>query len=163
MRVAIGRYIEFKDSYFNPTVNDTNLEYEQNLRYTNSKMKYGDMIAGGGRNEDGWKFSQRYMVEDERESQNPDYPEIQVRPPNSHEVSLITDDLREHLLFLPFEDGSLHTTNFVETISREMVSQLLADAIPAESLPAGFSAVELWNPVVGGTSSPVRQCNIDMP
>lgn len=34
---AIGRYIEFKDSYFNPTVNDTNLEYEQNLRYSNAR------------------------------------------------------------------------------------------------------------------------------
>lgn len=32
---TIGRYMELKDSYFNPKVNETNLEYTQNIRYAN--------------------------------------------------------------------------------------------------------------------------------
>lgn len=48
---------------------------------------------------------------------------------------------RESPIFGPFQDGSLWTTNKVSSISRDMISQLLADAIPAETLPAGYEGV----------------------
>ena len=52
---------------------------------------------------------------------------------------------RESPIFGPFQDGSLWTTNKVSSISRDMISQLLADAIPAETLPAGYEGVPKWN------------------
>lgn len=65
-------------------------------------------------------------------------------PPTAYAVSQITDDARTSPVFRPFEDTTLHTTNLVESISRAMHSQLLADAIPAESLPVGSSVVPRW-------------------
>ena len=121
----------------------------------NQEHYKGRMPSGGGRNEGGWRYNPHYWVEVEDWMFSPDDPSPRYRRPNSDEILAIADDLREHPLFRPFEDDSLHTTNFIGTISRTMRSQLLADAIPAESQPAGFQAIPAWD---GGMS--VRNVNM---
>ena len=56
--------------------------------------------------------------------------------------------------FGPFADNAICSTNGPVVLSPVLRAQLLADAIPAESLPAGLSEVTDWN------SSPKRNCNM---
>lgn len=95
-----------------------------------------------GRNEAGWSFNPRYTVGTQTGQAPSDY---EWRPPTVAEAEAVTDDPRESPIFGPFQDGSLWTTNKVSSISRDMISQLLADAIPAETLPAGYEGVPKWN------------------
>ena len=96
--------------------------------YNQERLK-GDMIPGSGRNEGGWGFNPKYLVPRQTVAGESGVIVTEWLPPTAYAVSQITDDARTSPVFRPFEDATLHTTNLVESISREMHSQLLADAI----------------------------------
>lgn len=108
---------------------------------------------GLGRNEGGWGFNSDYEVEDEYE--NDDGQTVTyMRRRNAEEMrSLLEDDLID-LKSEPFfgwvENRTICTNMYLaeSAVSRDLQSQLLADAIPAESLPAGFVSVPKWNSLV---------------
>ena len=112
--------------------------------YNQERLK-GNMIPGSGRNEGGWGFNPKYLVPHQTVAGEPGVIVTEWLPPTAYAVSQITDDARTSPVFLPFDDETLHTTNLIESISRAMHSQLLADAIPAESLPVGSSVVPRWS------------------
>lgn len=105
---------------------------------------------GLGRNEGGWGFNSDYEVEDEYE--NDDGQTVTyMRRRNAEEMrSLLEDDLID-LKSEPFfgwvENRTICTNMYLaeSAVSRDLQSQLLADAIPAESLPAGANAVPNWS------------------
>ncbi len=53
--------------------------------------------------------------------------------------------LKEVPFFGPLADASICSSNRVPEISAALRAQLLADAIPAESLVAGFTSVPGWD------------------
>ena len=55
-------------------------------------------------------------------------------------------DFKSMPFFGWFENCSICTNAFLteSAVSRQLQSQLLADAIPAEPLPAGFTSVPSW-------------------
>lgn len=116
-------------------------------RYKGDKSKLQDMV-GFGRNEGGWGFNTARKV------QRSDYDEtthgfiVKLVPPTVEQVLAADwseDSLKETPFFSPFEDPTICTSNLVSEISEEYRAQLLADAIPAESLVAGSSPVPAWN------------------
>jgi len=104
-----------------------------------------------GRNEGGWKFNTAHYIQlsfDDDES-GQTIPYSRLRTP-SEAVQLMNEphqDLRATPFFGEFADMSICSTNFmtVAALGRSLRAQLLADAIPAESLPAGASEVPSWN------------------
>lgn len=119
----------------------------------NQERNKGNMPFG--RSEGGWGFNQRYKtrktVGDPKSGMSYIYEN-----PTPKTISQITDDLRKYPVFLPFEDRTLLTEDRKESIAEPMKAQLLADAIPAESFPAGFAPVPEWD-----ANDPVS-VNIDM-
>lgn len=114
-----------------------------------------------GRNEGGWSFNPDHYIEhvyiDPVPAGSPTSPTIRtsVERATAEEASRITlDELRRIPFFGPFENTDICTTNPITEISSAYHAQLLADAIPAESLVAGFV------PIPKSTSS-INQ-NIDM-
>ena len=114
-----------------------------------------------GRNEGGWAFNPAYDVEESEIIQNPPgSPQpTQTITWNRHatvdEMTNVTDmALIATPFFGPFADNAICSTNGPVVVSPVLRAQLLADAIPAESLPAGLSEVTDWN------SSPKRNCNM---
>ena len=111
--------------------------------YNQERIK-GDNPVPGSRDEGGWAYNSKY-----REPETGGDPRNGIttsyHDPSVSDILAIKEDLRCHPVFKPFEDASLLTANFVSSITREMISQLLADAIPAESFPAGFNEVPKWN------------------
>ena len=105
-----------------------------------------------GRNEGGWSFNPDHYVEhvyiDPVPAGSPTPPTVRtsVERATAEEASRITlDELRRIPFFGPFEDTAICTTNPVTEISSAYHARLLADAIPAESLAAGFTAVPAWD------------------
>ena len=105
-----------------------------------------------GRNEGGWSFNPDHYVEhvyiDPVPAGSPTPPTIRtsVERATAEEASRITlDELRRIPFFGPFENTAICTTNPVTDISSAYRAQLLADAIPAESLVVGFTDVPEWN------------------
>lgn len=62
----------------------------------------------------------------------------------SEAMQISTDRLKETPFFGPFADNSICTSNAISGIYTPLLAQLLADAIPAESLPAGYTNVPAW-------------------
>ncbi len=110
----------------------------------NQERHKGNLLLGqSGREEGGWGFNPVHEIS----------TLTGFRPRTEDELSEITADFREEPFFLPFQkelngalvkDDSLHTTNAVPELTRERHAQLLADAIPAESPPVGWSSVICW-------------------
>ena len=107
--------------------------------------------AGLGRNEGGWGFNATYYKWERYYDDN--FGEwvvrMVVRPP-AEANSLLTDptvDFKSTPFFGWFDDRTICTNAFLveSAVSRDLQSQLLADAIPAESLPAGCAEVPKWN------------------
>lgn len=106
--------------------------------------------AGLGRNEGGWGFNTAYYVEDEYEDDNNQTVRYMRKRRADEMSSLLADydiDLKSTPFFGWFEDRSICTNAFLaeSVVSRQLQSQLLADAIPAESLPTGANAVPEWS------------------
>ena len=106
--------------------------------------------AGFGRNEGGWGFNAAYYKQERYYDDN--FGEwvdrMIVRPPDEANP-LLTDptvDFKSTPFFGWFDDRSICTNVFLaeSAVSRDLQSQLLADAIPAESLPAGLAEVPKW-------------------
>ena len=105
-----------------------------------------------GRNEGGWAFNPAYDVEVTETipapagSPQPTQTITYYRHANAGEMTNVTDmALIATPFFGPFADNSICSTNGPVVVSAALRAQLLADAIPAESLPAGFSEVTDWN------------------
>ena len=105
-----------------------------------------------GRNEGGWAFNPAYDVEESEIIQNPPgSPQpTQTITWNRHatvdEMTNVTDMALIATPFCgPFADNAICSTNGPVVVSSVLRAQLLADAIPAESLPAGATAVVAWN------------------
>ncbi len=120
-------------------------------RYKGVKSLLQNALAFG-RNEGGWSFNPDHYVEhvyiDPVPAGSPTPPTIRtsVERATAEEASRITlDELRRIPFFGPFEDIAICTTNPITEISSAYHAQLLADAIPAESLVAGFTGVPEWN------------------
>lgn len=111
--------------------------------YNQERIKGGNPVPGS-RNEGGWVYNPKYQKEEHGGDPTHGGTTTVSRDPFVSEILKITEDLRCHPVFKPFEDISLMTDSLVPNISRGMVSQLLADAIPAESFPAGFNEVPKW-------------------
>lgn len=107
--------------------------------YNQERIK-GDNPVPGSRDEGGWAYNAKYRKRSVDSEGVETYDD-----PTVADVLAIKDDLRCSPVFRPFEDSSLMTIGLVHYIPREMISQLLADAIPAESFPAGFNEVQKWN------------------
>ena len=69
------------------------------------------------------------------------------RPPTATEANNLTNDFRVEPFFGKFSDVSLFTTNHLApgTIGYPLRAQLLADAIPAESFPAGYMSAPVFS------------------
>ena len=120
-------------------------------RYKGVKSLLQNALAFG-RNEGGWSFNPDHYVEhvyiDPVPAGSPTPPTVRtsVERATAEEASRITlDELRRIPFFGPFEDTAICTTNPVTEISSAYHARLLADAIPAESLAAGFTAVPAWD------------------
>ena len=105
---------------------------------------------GLGRNEGGWGFNTAYYVEDEYMDDNGQRISYMRKRTADEMTSLLADydvDLMTTPFFGWFEDHSICTNALLSDgdISLEFQSQLLADAIPAESLPAGRVVVLVWD------------------
>lgn len=111
--------------------------------YNQERIKGGNPVPGS-RSEGGWVYNPKYQKEEHGGDPTHGGTTTVSRDPFVSEILNITEDLRCHPVFKPFEDISLMTDSLVPNISRGMVSQLLADAIPAESFPAGFNEVPKW-------------------
>ena len=129
-------------------------------RYKGVKSLIQDVIDYG-RNEGGWAFNPVYDVEEEETIPAlPGSPEpMQTITWNRHatadEMTNVTDiALMATPFFGPFADNSICSTNGPVMVSAALRAQLLADAIPAESLPVGATEVVSWN------SSPERNYNM---
>ena len=123
--------------------------------------------AGFGRNEGGWGFNEAYCKWERYYDDN--FGEwvdrMIVRPPDEANP-LLTDptvDFKSTPFFGWFDDRSICTNVFLaeSAVSRDLQSQLLADAIPAESLPAGLAEVPKWNSNTDFTPVEVEK-NINM-
>ena len=110
--------------------------------YNQERIK-GENPVPGSRDEGGWAYNAKYK-KPEYDADGHGSATMKMANPTLEDIKNIRDDLRCYPVFKPFEDTSLMTADFVPSISRGMVSQLLADAIPAESFPAGFNEVPKW-------------------
>ena len=120
-------------------------------RYKGTKSSLQNAVDYG-RNEGGWAFNPVYDVEETVTIQNPPgSPQptqtiTQYRHATVAEMADVTDDaLIATPFFGPFADDAICSTNDPVEVSAALRAQLLADAIPAESLPAGLSQVGLEN------------------
>ena len=130
-------------------------------RYKGVKSLIQDVIDYG-RNEGGWAFNPAYDVEVTEAitapagSPQPTQTITYYRHANAGEMTNVTDmALIATPFFGPFADSSICSTNGPVVVAPVLRAQLLADAIPAESLPAGLSQVTDWN------SSPKRNYNMN--
>ena len=93
-----------------------------------------------GNNEAGWSFNSAYDIP------NPDFlgqgDGLMMHRPPQLAAQLSDSDLRLLPFFGSFDDMSICTTNVLTTIPQR--TQLLADAIPAESYAAGRNPVAAW-------------------
>ena len=115
-------------------------------RYKGTKNLIQNAV-GFGRNEGGWAFNDAYkkLVFEYDETTHGTIERLQVRTPEEVEAANYSDDrLKSATFFGPFEDTAICTTNLIGEISYAYRAQLLADAIPAESLAAGFTTVPTW-------------------
>ncbi len=103
--------------------------------------------------EGGWAFNPAYDVSETTVvsappgSSTPPQTVTTTRhayPGEVGEAACPDDQLREEPFFGPFADTSICSSNRVPEISAALRAQLLADAIPAESLVAGFTAIPVW-------------------
>ena len=120
-------------------------------RYKGVKSLIQDMIDYG-RNEGGWAFNPAYDVEVTETipapagSPQPTQTITYYRHANAGEMTNVTDmALIATPFFGPFADDAICSTNGPVEVSAALRAQLLADAIPAESLPAGLAEVTDWN------------------
>ena len=104
-----------------------------------------------GINEGGWSFNPHYNVPYQEWDPDTGMYVTRYRPPTATEANALTNDFRVEPVFGKFSDTTLFTTNHLApgTISYPLRAQLLADAIPAESFPAGY----LSAPVFSGSFS----------
>lgn len=104
-----------------------------------------------GINEGGWSFNPHYNVPYQEWDPDTGMYVTRYRPPTATEANALTNDFRVEPVFGKFSDTTLFTTNHLApgTISYPLRAQLLADAIPAESFPAGY----LSAPVFSGSIS----------
>ena len=119
--------------------------------YKGTKSSLQNAIAYG-RNEGGWAFNPAYDVEETATIQNPPgSPQptqtiTQYRHATVAEMADVSDDTLIAMPFFgPFADDAICSTNGPVEVSAALRAQLLADAIPAESLPAGLAEVPNWN------------------
>ncbi len=93
-----------------------------------------------GRNEGGWSFNSHYNIPYQEWDPDSGMYVTRYRPPTATEANALTNDFRVEPVFGKFSDTTLFTTNHLApgTISYPLRAQLLADAIPAESFPAGY-------------------------
>ena len=171
-----GRFANVSDTvnYYSPEDEvlmcgngETHHPYQRELAWYNQERYKGvkSLIQGVidyGRNEGGWAFNPVYDVEEEETIPAlPGSPEpMQTITWNRHatadEMTNVTDiALMATPFFGPFADNSICSTNGPVMVSAALRAQLLADAIPAESLPAGLSEVTAWN------QSSLRNYNMD--
>ena len=120
-------------------------------RYKGVKSLIQDVIDYG-RNEGGWAFNPAYDVEVTEAitapagSPQPTQTITYYRHANAGEMTNVTDmALIATPFFGPFADNSICSTKGPVVVPETLRAQLLADAIPAESLPAGATAVVAWN------------------
>lgn len=121
-------------------------------RYKGTKSSLQD-ATGFGRDEGGWNFNPASFVEHFHGT--PGLPGSPI-PPQGEWVTeraypeetprFSRADLMSVPFFGPFENSEICSTNFIATLGPAYRAQLLADAIPAESLVAGFSDVPIWGP-----------------
>ena len=170
-----GRFANVSDTvnYYSPEDEvlmcgngETHHPYQRELAWYNQERYKGvkSLIQGVidyGRNEGGWAFNPVYDVEEEETIPAlPGSPEpMQTITWNRHatadEMTNVTDiALMATPFFGPFADNSICSTNGPVMVSAALRAQLLADAIPAESLPVGATEVVSWN------SSPERNYNM---
>ena len=104
-----------------------------------------------GRNEGGWEFNSAYFVEDTYYDYDHGEDVTYFRKRSAAEANALlssgTADFKSTPFFGWFEDRTICTNAFLveNAISPQLRAQLLADAIPAESLPAGLAPVPKWN------------------
>ena len=102
---------------------------------------------GFGRNEGGWGFNDAYKkTEIEYDATTHGIiTRLRPRTPEEVEAEGYSDGrLKAVPFFGPFAEGAICSSNEVPEISAGLRAQLLADAIPAESLAAGYTAVPAW-------------------
>ena len=99
-----------------------------------------------GRNEGGWSFNPHYNIPYQEWDPDTGMYVTRYRPPTATEANALTNDFRVEPVFGKFSDTTLFTTNHLApgTIGYPLRAQLLADAIPAESFPAGSVGVPKW-------------------
>jgi len=114
-----------------------------------------------GRNEGGWAFNPAYDVEETVTIQNPPGSPQSTQTITQYRHATVAEmaDVSNGALiampfFGPFADDAICSTNGSVEVSAALRAQLLADAIPAESLPAGLTEVADWS------SSPARNYNM---
>ena len=106
---------------------------------------------GLGRNEGGWEFNSAHYVEDSYYDDDLGEDVTYFRKRSATEANALlsggTADFKSTPFFGWFEDRTICTNTFLaeSAISPQLRAQLLADAIPAESLPAGLAPVPKWN------------------
>ena len=108
---------------------------------------------GLGRNEGGWEFNSAYFVEDTYYDDDLGEDVAYFRKRSATEANALLPDGAEGFKSTPFfgwfEDRTICTNAFLveSAISPQLRAQLLADAIPAESLPAGLVPVPKWDEI----------------
>ena len=108
---------------------------------------------GLGHNEGGWEFNTTHFIEDTYHDDELDEDVSYFRKRSAAEANALlsggTADFKSTPFFGWFEDRTICTNAFLAegVISPQLRSQLLADAIPAESLPAGLAPVPKWTNV----------------
>ncbi|MBQ6339455.1 MAG: hypothetical protein IJI36_09935, partial [Kiritimatiellae bacterium] len=106
---------------------------------------------GLGRNEGGWEFNTAHFIEDTYYDDDLGEDVTYFRKRSATEANALlsggTADFKSTPFFGWFEDRTICTNTFLaeSAISPQLRAQLLADAIPAESLPAGLAPVPKWN------------------
>ena len=108
---------------------------------------------GLGRNEGGWEFNSVYYIEDTYHDDELGEDVTYFRKRSATEANALLPDGAEGFKSTPFfgwfEDRTICTNAFLveSAISPQLRAQLLADAIPAESLPAGLVPVPKWDEI----------------
>ena len=99
-----------------------------------------------GRSEGGWSFNPHYYISYQELDPDSGMYVTLSRPPTVAEANAITNDFRVEPFFGKFSDTPLFTTNYLApgSIDYSLRARLLADAIPAESFPAGSVGVPKW-------------------
>ena len=100
-----------------------------------------------GRSEGGWSFNPHYYISYQQWDPGSETYVSLSRPPTVAEANAITNDFRVEPFFGKFSDTPLFTTNYLApgAIDYSLRARLLADAIPAESFPAGYMSASVFS------------------